>query len=89
MKNKLLLLSFLLTSLAAAAEPAPPCHRLLTERECSEHHAALATLQPGAALDRYLGEYARTRKEREASCNAAHARRARIIVLNTIGPAAR
>lgn len=79
MKNKLLLLSCLLTSIAAASDPNPPCHRLMTEKECSEHLSKLAVLRPGVALDRYLSEYARTKKEREAACNCAHEMNAIII----------
>ena len=70
-----ILLSAMLTSAAAAADvnPQPPCHRLMTEKECSDHLNLLATLPAGDALDRYLVEYDRTRKERESLCSCQHA----------------
>ncbi len=76
-KRMLLLLSGMLSCVlsfsAAASEvkPRPACHRLMTERECGDHKERLAALSPGAALDSYLAEYARTKREREAACNCA------------------
>ncbi len=76
MKTKLLALTLLvlLSSLAVAADakPLPKCHRLMTEAECGEHLAMLASLPPGEAQDRYLDEFARTKKEREAACSCTH-----------------
>jgi Flp pilus assembly protein TadD len=76
MKKQLLalLMSGMLSSLAAAAEvnPLPSCHRLMTDAECNEHLNMLATLPRGAALDRYLAEYARTKTEREIACSCTH-----------------
>ncbi len=70
MKNMLLfvLLSGLLSSAAISSNLAPPCHRLMTKKECIVHRALLATMQPGVALDRYLSDYASTKKEREIAC---------------------
>jgi len=75
MQSKLLLLSVMLVSLAAASDvlPQPTCHRLMTEKECSDHKARLATLPAGEALDHYLAEYALTRKERETACSCERA----------------
>ncbi|MDD5388810.1 MAG: hypothetical protein PHD37_05665 [Gallionellaceae bacterium] len=76
MQTKLLLplLSTLLASLAVAsdAKPEATCHRLMTDRECSEHKSLLVALPSGAALDQYLAEYTRTRQEREAACTYIH-----------------
>jgi hypothetical protein len=74
-KLLLMLLSTLLASSAAASDMKPPltCHRLMTEKECSDHKIQLATLSPGEALDHYLAEYVRTRKERETLCNCLRA----------------
>jgi hypothetical protein len=76
MKNKLLLLLFLGTipALAAAAESntRSNCHQLMTEAECSEHLDRLATLTQGEALEHYLDEFTRTKREREAACACSH-----------------
>lgn len=79
----LLLQSAMLSPLAAASDmkPQPACHRLMTDTECSEHKAKLASLPPGQALERYLAEYARTQKDREAACNPARALASHEIVL--------
>ena len=77
MQNKLLvlLLSGMLSSLAVAADTKPQatCHRLMTEKECSDHMTRVAALPPGEALDRYLAEYAGTQTEREAVCRCTNA----------------
>lgn len=66
-----LLLSTMLTPLAVASDMKlePTCHRLMTEKECSDHQSRLATLPPGEALNLYLAEYASTQKERESACS--------------------
>jgi Flp pilus assembly protein TadD len=72
MKNYLLALSLLalLPSVSAAAEvnSRPHCHRLMTEAECVAHLNLIATLPRGEALEHYLDEFIRTKKEREAAC---------------------
>jgi hypothetical protein len=76
MRTKLsfLMLFALLASGVAAAEakPAPACHGLMTEKECSDHETKLAALQAGEVRDRYLEEYARVQRERQLACNCQH-----------------
>lgn len=76
LKLLVLLLSGLLSFFATASEvkPQPSCHRLMTEKECSDHLARLATLQPGEALDRYMAEYTSRQKDREAACLCSQAK---------------
>lgn len=63
-----ILLSSNLMAVTAQAEPQPACHRLMTERECTDHVARLASLPAGETLQRYLSEFASERKEREIAC---------------------
>jgi len=82
-KLSVLLLLGMLSCVAVASDmkPQAACHRLMTDKECSDHKAKLASLPPGQALERYLAEYALTQKDREAACNPARALASREIVL--------